>query len=145
MKKQIGILLLLVCFCALAMDGQKTRFGQAPRAKQGVDYPLKVHISGIHIRTYYASPSWIGPNFLAQERNTDVAYADAVLDGKKVELQGGWTWIPGNYQTPLSPGDFRARLLKESPKTSITQIGQEYESLLPNEIVWHCMVTGVSE
>lgn len=127
------------------MFGQKTRFGQAPRAKQGVDYPLRVHISGIHIRTYYASPSWAGPNFLAPERNKDVAYADVILDGKKLELMGAWTWIPGEFQTPLSPGDFHARLVKESPKMSITRIGQQFELLLPDQIVWHCMVTGVSE
>ncbi len=127
------------------MFAQKTRFGQAPRAKQGTDYPLKVHISGIHIRTYYESPSWLGPNFLAQERNQDVAYADAVLDGKKIELLGAWTWIPGSFQTPLSPGDFQARFLKEASKTSVTQVGQEYELLLPNQIVWRCVVTGVSE
>jgi hypothetical protein len=90
MRKSAAILLLLLCFSSFVY-GQKTRFGQAPRAKQGVDYPLKVHVSGIHIRTYYESPSWLGPNFLAQERNQDVAYADAVLDRKKIELLGSWT------------------------------------------------------
>ena len=144
MRKFVVALCLLLCSTSL-IYGQKTRYGQAPRAKQGVDYPLKVHISGIHIRTYYASPSWIGPNFLATERNEDVAYADAVLNGKKIELLGAWTWISGSYQTPLSPGDFQARLLKDSPKTSVTPIGQEYELLLPEGIVWRCAVTGVSE
>lgn len=127
------------------MYGQKTRFGQAPRAKSGVDYPLNVHISGIHIRTYYASPSWIGPNFLAAERNNDVAYADAVISGKKIELLGAWTWIPGTFQTPLAPGDFQARLIKDPPKMSAGPIYQEYELLLPGGIVWHCAVTGISE
>jgi hypothetical protein len=129
----------------VATYGQKTRFGQAPRAKQGDDYPLKVHISAIRIRSYYVSPSWAGPNFLASERNEDVAYADAVLNGKKIELLGAWTWIPGSFQTPLSPGDFQARLLKDAPKMSVVPIGQEYELLLPNQIVWRCSVTGVSE
>ena len=138
-------IVILLCLCSLAMFGQKTRFGQAPRAKEGVDYPLKVHISGIHIRTYYASPSWVGPNFLATERNQDVAYADAVLNGKKIELLGAWTWISGSYQTPLSLGDFQARLLKDSSKMSIAPIGQEYELLLPQGIVWRCTITGVSE
>jgi hypothetical protein len=82
MKKFVALLILLLCITSLNY-GQKTRFGQAPRAKQGTDYPLKVHISGIHIRTYYESPSWLGPNFLATERNQDVAYADAVLNGKR--------------------------------------------------------------
>ena len=144
MKKFVAVLFLMLCTTSM-IDGQKSRYGQAPRAKQGVEYPLKVHISGIHIRTYYKSPSWVGPNFLAEERNEDVAYADAVLDGKKIELLGAWTWISGSYQTPLSPGDFQARLLKDSPKTSVTPIGQEYELLLPEGIVWRCAVTGVSE
>jgi hypothetical protein len=144
MRKLVAVVILLVC-AASSLYGQKTRFGQAPRAKQGVDYPLKVHVSGIHIRTYYASPSWTGPNFLATERNEDVAYVDAVLNGKKIELLGGWTWIPGYYQTPLSPGDFQARLLKDSPKMSVGPVGQEYELLLPEGIVWRCTVTGVSE
>ena len=144
MRKFVAVLFLLLCTTSL-IYGQKTRYGQAPRAKQGVDYPLKAHISGIHIRTYYASPSWLGPNFLATERNEDVAYADAVLNGKKIELLGAWTWISGSYQTPLSLGDFQARLLKDSPKPSVPPIGQEYELLLPEGIVWRCAVTGVSE
>ena len=144
MRKFAAVLLLLHCFMAPAY-GQKTRFGQAPRARQGVDYPLKVQITGIHLRTDYTSPSWIGPNFLAQERNNDVAYADAVLNGKKIELLGAWEWISGGYQTPLSLGDFQARLLKDSPKGSVAPIGQQYELLLPERIVWRCMVTGISE
>lgn len=144
MKKLVVALVMLVC-AGSVLYGQKTRFGQAPRAKHGVDYPLKAHVTGIRIRTYYASPSWLGPNFLTPERDKEIAYADAVLDGKKIELMGAWTWIPGSYQTPLSPGDFQARLVKESPEKSITGIGKEYELLLPNDIVWRCTVTGVSE
>jgi hypothetical protein len=143
MRKLSVVLLLLIC--TASMLGQKTRFGQAPRAKPGVDYPLKLHISGIHIRTYYAGPSWTGPNFLDTERNEDVAYADAVLNGKKIELLGAWTWISGSYQTPLSLGDFQGRLLKDSPKVGRAPIGQEYELLLPEGIVWRCTVTGVFE
>lgn len=128
---------LFVCLCSLAMYGQKTRFGQAPRVKAGVDYPIRLHISGIHIRTYYVSPSWIGPN-------QDAVYADAVVDGKKIELMGAWTWID-NYQTPLSPGDFPARLVKNAPKMSVSPINQQYELALPGGVAWHCVVTGVSE
>ncbi len=77
---------------------------QAPRAKRGVDYPLKVHVSGIHIRTYYESPSWLGPNFLATERNQDVAYADAVLNGKKIELLGGMDMDSRQLSNTIVPG-----------------------------------------
>jgi len=144
MKKFVAVLFLLLCTTSL-ICGQKTRYGQAPRAKQGVDYPLKVHISEIHIRTYYSNPSCIDRNFPPPECSGDVAFADAVLNGKKIELIGAWTWISGSYQTPLYPGDFQARFLKDSPKASVTPIGQEYELLLPEGIVWRCTVTGVYE
>ncbi len=86
--KKFVLAVCLLLICTSSIYGQKTRYGQAPRAKQGVDYPLKVHISGIHIRTYYKSPSWVGPNFLAEERNEDVAYADAVLRRKEDRVAG---------------------------------------------------------
>jgi hypothetical protein len=61
------------------MYGQKTRLGQElPRAKPGEDYPIKVHISGVHYRGEY-----LGPGQMA-----DVIYADAVMNGKKIELRG---------------------------------------------------------
>ncbi|HZB87992.1 MAG TPA: hypothetical protein VE291_04980 [Terracidiphilus sp.] len=136
---------LLLCFCSLAVTGQKTRFGQAPRVKAGVDYPLKMHVSGIHIRTIYVSPSWIGPDFLPSERNQDIVYVDAEIDGRKIELLGPWTWISGSYQTPLSTGDFQARLVKDTPKTSAPPIGQQYEIVLPGGIAWRGVVTGITE
>jgi hypothetical protein len=82
---------------------------------------------------------------VGQNENKDVAYADAVLNGKKIELMGAWTWISGSYQTPLSLGDFQARLLKDSPRMSVVPIGQEFELILPEGIVWRCTVTGISE
>src|ERR1700761_2107706 len=64
--------------CSLVMTGQKTRYGQdPPHAKPGTVYPIKIHISGIHSRTEYASPGLY----------EDATYVDAILDGKKVELQ----------------------------------------------------------
>jgi hypothetical protein len=52
MKKFVVVLSLLLCSITSAY-GQKTRFGQTPlKAKPGIDYPIKVHISGIHIRPY---------------------------------------------------------------------------------------------
>jgi hypothetical protein len=47
------------------------------RAKPGTDYPIQVHISGIHIRTHCGS---------ILKSCDDVLYADATLNGKKVDL-----------------------------------------------------------
>jgi hypothetical protein len=70
---------LVFCFCSLATYGQKTRFGQElPHAKPGDDYPIKVHISGLHYRGEYVGSG----------QDEDVIYADAVMNGKKVELRG---------------------------------------------------------
>jgi hypothetical protein len=61
------------------MYGQKTRYGQElPHAKPGDAYPIKVHIAGLHYRGEYVGSG----------QNEDVIYADAVMNGKKVELRG---------------------------------------------------------
>ena len=48
-------------------------------AKPGNDYPIQVHVSGIHIRTHCGSIIKSG---------NDVLYADVTLKGKKVDLMG---------------------------------------------------------
>jgi hypothetical protein len=123
------------------MHGQKTRFGkELPHAKPGVDYPIKVHISGKHYRKeYFGSVGY------------DVIYADAVMNGKKVELKGdqgaGLSFPDGNplkyYKLPL--GDYQARLLKDSSKVDEPPLFQVYELVLPDKTVWRCTVTGISE
>jgi hypothetical protein len=47
-------------------------------AKPGDNFPIKVHISGIHYREEY----------IGAGQTEDVIYADAVMNGKKVELRG---------------------------------------------------------
>ena len=126
---------LLLCLCSLAMYGQKTRFGQeAPYAKPGVDYPIKVHISGLHYRGEYKGSGL----------NEAVIYADTVMDGKKLELRGDSEQLPFQAYN-LSPGDYQARLLKDPHKVSDTPMFQEYEVVLPNKKVWRCTVSGVYE
>ncbi len=126
---------LLLCLCSLAMYGQKTRFGQEPpRAKPGVDYPIAVHISGLHLRGEYN-----GSNL---EEN--VVYADAMANGKRLELRGDQDQVPFVHYD-LALGDYQARLLKDSHWQGDTPMSQEYELVLPNKIVWRCVVTGVYE
>jgi hypothetical protein len=125
---------LAFCFCSLAMHGQKTRLGQGlPHAKPGDDYPIKVHISGLHYRGEY----------IGSGQTADVIYADAVMNGKKVELQGDREVPFQYYKLPL--GDYQARLLKDPHKMGDTPIFQIYEVVLPDRTVWRCTVTGILE
>jgi hypothetical protein len=116
------------------MHGQKTRFGQElPHAKPGDNYPIKVHISGLHYRGEYVGSG----------QTADVIYADAVMNGKKVELRGEQGIPSQHYKLPL--GDYQARLLKDSQKVDDPPLFQVYELVLPDKTVWRCNVTGISE
>ena len=125
---------LAICFCSLAMQGQKTRLGQElPHAKPGDDYPIKVHISGIRYRKEYVGSG----------QNADIIYADAVMNGKKVELRGDRE-APFQYYK-LSLGDYQAKLLKDPHKVGDTPIFQIYELVFPDRTVGSFTVTGISE
>jgi hypothetical protein len=112
------------------MHGQKTRLSQEPQhAQPGDVYPIKVHISGLHYRV--EDVAW-------------VIYADAVVNGKKIELNGGqYSHFTTFYKLPL--GDYQARVLKDSHKIDGTPMFQQYELVLPDKTVWRCAVTGISE
>jgi hypothetical protein len=142
MRKSAVILLLLLCLSFAY--GQKTRFGQAPpKAKPGTNYPIQAHVSGIHIRTectvYDPMPH------LQDQPCREVAFVDVTLDGKRMELMGNWTWVPGEYQTPITVGDFAARIVKDNPKMSASPMHRKYEILLPDKTAWRCEVSGYYE
>lgn len=101
MRKSVVYLLV---FCSLPfLYGQKTRIGQPPpTAKKGVDYPIAIHVSGIHVRTPCKG-----------ENCSDVVYADATVDGKKIELMGDWVLVPGLLSTCSISG----RLSGTAPET----------------------------
>jgi hypothetical protein len=131
---------LTICFCCFAARGQKTRIEQktrlqqeSPQATPGVVYPIKVHISGVHYRTEY-----VGGGL-----DKDVTYVDAIVDGKKVELQTNRYIHFQHYDLML--GDHQARLLEDSQKANNTLLFRGYELLLPDNIVWRCSVTGILE
>jgi hypothetical protein len=116
------------------MHGQKTRLGkELPHAKPGDDYPIKVHISGIRYRQEY----------IGSGQTADVVYADAVMNGKKVELRGDRKVPFQYYKLPL--GDYQARLLKDPHKIGDTPIFQTFEVVLPDRAVCSFAVTGISE
>jgi hypothetical protein len=133
-----------VCALALAflplVHAQKTRYGQEPpKAKAGVDYPIKLHVSGIRAGSHCSS------NLGRPATCNDVLFADAVVDGQKLELMGDWIWYSKYYALSLTPGDYEARLVKPAPAGSKTAMFQEYEFLLPDKTIWRCTVNGVSE
>lgn len=132
MKRSLLALFLLACLPLLY--AQKTRYGQEPPyAKPGVDYPIKVHVSGIRIRTYCNGDC------------ADYLHADVVIDQKKLELTGGFIYEPRYFQVNLVPGDYTARFLKSAQKGVTAPLYDEYELLLPDRHVWRCTVTGISE
>lgn len=64
-------------------------------------------------------------------------YADATLNGKKVDLMG--------EIVSISPGDYVARFAKKAPAPGLQEIGQKYEVLFPDHTYWRCTVAGFSE
>jgi hypothetical protein len=149
MRKSAAFLLLLICFSPF-VDGQKTRYGQSlPKAKPGVDYPLKLHIYATHIRSDCQSrylqkqvPMTPGP----ETSCIDVIVADININEKKIEL----TTDSGVNLDPFRPltlplGDYQARFTKKTPNMDPTAMGLKYDLLLPDKKVLRCTVTGVSE
>jgi hypothetical protein len=83
MKKLAVVIFLLLC-TTTSIYGQKTRYGRVPpKAKPGVDYPIAIHISGIHIRQY-CKENW-GEKYASCD---DVVYADVIIKGMKIEMMG---------------------------------------------------------
>jgi hypothetical protein len=125
----------------MAAFGQKWRVGQSPlHSKPGVDYPIKVHISEIHLRNPY----------VGMRQTDELVYADATLDGKKVELCGVLEPIPGHHTAPPRPADYKARLLREPRKhgaynATDPEIDRIYELVMPDGTLWTASVTGISE
>jgi hypothetical protein len=130
-KLWVGPMLLL---CSVCLHAQKTRMGQElPYAKKGVDYPLTVHVYGVHVRVE------CGEGYCV-----NVLFADVTFNGRKLELESS-SGIPEKpFKGPgvLSFGDFRARLLENA---SGTELGDGYELLLPDRKVLGCSVTGIFE
>jgi hypothetical protein len=136
MRSYIAAAVLIFCSVAL-VSAQKTRLGQgAPKA--GVDYPIKIHISGIHLRSHCSSSVLVRGAYCE-----DALYADAILDGQKVELMGYLIW-PTDQPIPLIPGDYQARLKGSHPAGAIP-ISEKYELVLPDRTLWQCTVTGIAE
>jgi hypothetical protein len=132
---------LLLCLGSTAVNAQKWRPGQPPpHAKPGIDYPIKVHVYGIHLRNEYDGGG----------QRASLIYADATMEGKKIELCFNLEPYPWFHTVPVLPGDYQARLLKDSPKkgaykTSDPRLEQEYEFVMPDRSLLDSTVTGIAE
>ena len=140
--KRIALFALIVICLLPAAFSQKTRYGEEPpKAKAGVDYPIKIHLSGIHLRTICKVPGAQTGYAECQ----DACYADALLNGAKIELMGYCNWSKVKAPDMIGLGDFQARLIKGLPKGGIGPIGWQYELVLPDRTIWRTTVTGISE
>jgi hypothetical protein len=130
MRKFVAILFLLLCSATL----------QAKDKPNPADYTIKVHISASSIPNLYS-------NGLA------VMSAETTLNSRKIELSGyvvrlndlGQKSGSANNVMLIAPGDYQARLIKDVHNSDSTAIHQEYDILLTDGIIWHCITTGISE
>lgn len=140
--RKLEIALSVFLFCSLPLaHGQKYRMGQAPPGGTNpTDFPIKVHISGSRLRLNCYGNS----NGAFKVSCAYGLYADADLDGKKVELWGSSNI--GKYKSAiLAPGNYMAQLTKDSHNADQTVLSQSYSLLLPDGTVWQCTLSGVTE
>lgn len=139
-KLAVGFVIALAC---AALLGQKTRFGQElPKVPHGVDYPINVHVYGVHVRPFCQTHAVN----VSPVSCMDVIYADVTANGRKFELRGDSDiHLNPFHPLKLSLGDYRARLTKGTAGSELDEIGNEYDLVLPDNKVLHCTVTGISE
>ena len=124
MRKFAALLFLLLC-STLAWSADKPN---------PTEYPIKVHISASHMLPTCEGP---GCGFLL--------YADAIGNGKKIELSGSAENIIKHQSVLIIPGDYQASITKDIHNADSTVIRQEYDLLLPDGTVWKCSTSGISE
>lgn len=146
--KKPAVALLLFIFLLPLLHGQKTRFGQSlSKAKPGVAYPLALHFSAMSIHTECEVETLIHPRYLGSDDCEDVMYADAVVNGKKIELKSNsdqYREFSYDKKPPLL-GDYQARITTKNPGPDVNSIGLKYEVLLHDGTVLSLSVTGVFE
>lgn len=136
MRNSVLALFLLAGLLPLAQS-QKTRFGQTQEKADPANFPVHVHISNSHIRY---SCSGVNTSIMCNPN----LYADAVIDGKKVELWGQAT-IGKVHFAVLAPGDYQAQVKDEAHNADNTALSRNYLLLLSDGTTWHCALSGLSE
>lgn len=135
--RRIIVILCLVAGMAVMAQGQKTRFGQVQEKPDPAKFPLRVHVSGSRIRQ----------ECLVQSGNSvceDELYAEAVIDGKKVELWGKAS-IGKIHTAVLAPGDYQAQITDEAHNADNSVVSRNYLLLLADGSTWHCALSGMAE
>jgi hypothetical protein len=142
MKKIIFAAMMIFLGCSLIFS-QKTRFGQGlPKATPGADYPIKIHVYGVHIRPYcQVHAASVMPVFCIT-----VVYADVIANNEKFELRGD----SDIYRDPLHPltvalGEYNGRSLNSTSKTDFIALGVKFDLLLAGNQVLHCTITGIAK
>lgn len=131
---KISFLLSVFLTCSIASAQGKYRPGQYPVNQNPDAYTIRVHIYATHFRPCGSA-----------ELATDCAvgiHADAILDGKKVELSGGADKHQAHF---IATGDYRAMLVKKPRADGREILFQRYYLLLPDRTAWLCEITGFSE
>jgi hypothetical protein len=123
MKSFASVLFLLLC----------TTFVQASEKPNPADFTIKVHITASHLKTECADVNC-----------KNILYADSILNGKKIELSGVAVIVKKTLML-IIPGDYPARLIRDEHNSDSTLFNQEFELLLPDNIVWQSFTTGISE
>ena len=136
MHNSVLTLYLLVTLLPFA-QAQKIRFGQTPEKADPKNFPIHVHISNSHIRY---SCSGVNTSIICDPN----LYADAVIDGKKVELWGEAT-VGKIHFAVLAPGDYLAQLKDEAHNADNTAVSRNYLVLLSDGTTWRCALSGLSE
>ncbi|MGA2218546.1 MAG: hypothetical protein ABSG51_10695 [Terracidiphilus sp.] len=123
MKKFVAVLFLVFCSTSV----------RAADKPNPADYVVKVHISASHLKAECV-------NGLC----SNILYVNSILNGKKIELSG----TAVNFKRTLmlfAPGDYSAKLIKDVHNSDGSQFNQEYDLLFPDDTVWRCFTTGISE
>jgi hypothetical protein len=132
MKQYVAVLFLVFC-TTTSIFGQKTQLEQSTVKTDATNQTITAHISASHLQTecFNNVCSW-------------KLYADAILNGKKIELAGVAIITMNNYSL-IKPGDYQIRLTKDIHNTDRTLFSQAYDLLLTDGSVWHCFTAGISE
>ena len=132
MNKFVAVLFFLLCSTSL-LYAQKMQNEQNTVKTDTANQTITAHISASHLQTecFNNVCSW-------------KLYADVILNGKKIELEGSAIITTNNYSL-IKPGDYQIRLTKDIHNTDRTLFSQAYDLLMPDGAVWHCFTAGISE
>jgi hypothetical protein len=124
---------LFLAVCAAAARAQATQSTTASALAVGA--VVSVHVTASHVDRCWGTAC------------PDTLYVDAVIHGKKYELEGianGDRKLKILPDSVLAPGDYQAKLKKDVENAS-GMFFQVYELQLPGGDTWEGTVSGVSE